>query len=204
MCDPFSQEEFDHFQERFNTAEQVIKRLEDHTDEGLSLPAVNQLRYAAFHMFQLVGAPSDTKRQEQKQKLKNHIDRAIYDACEGLVLFYADQFRVFQDDYRLLVITDVVPGYLSMAKTVQLAYDEVERFRAGKADAAFPENMEQLADTLKTICDDISVARPELNKKLESLNKELESMQTEYRRWRIAILMTAVSILLAVVGLLLR
>ena len=97
----------------FKLAEKKIKFVEN-LDEGLLFPAVNQLRYVAFHLLRESEAQDISLKQEELRKAKNHCQRAIYDSVETGITFCLVKIHEFQEDYKLIVVADVVPAYIDI------------------------------------------------------------------------------------------
>lgn len=92
----------------YGVAEQRIKILEGRPKSGLGIPAVNQLRYAGYHLVKYV---VDRGRADLG-KAKGHCERAIYDSYELELGFYIDDFKEFCDSFDDLTIADTVPDFL--------------------------------------------------------------------------------------------
>jgi len=107
----------------FSIAEARIKQIE-HLGLGLTLPAVNQLRYVACHLLRFDRSESEKEKQEELRKANNHCERAIYDAVETGIIYCLEELREFQKDYKLVGITDIVPSYLD----IRAKANEVSRY----------------------------------------------------------------------------
>lgn len=198
----------------FTYAEQKIKKIEYFAD-GVSFPAVNQLRYVAFHLLraeQLRNGDEDLNKDElhdELKKAKNHCQRAIYDANEAGVVYYLERIRKFKEDYESETIPDIVPNYISYLVKAR----EIKNFlwvvgkkslseRAeglNRIDKEKDNNDYQKSDgyliQLQEIDDILDLARPELNKKIEERRKK---MLISISGLAIGILAILVTILVAV------
>lgn len=174
----------------FTYAEQKIKKIEYFAD-GVSFPAVNQLRYVAFHLLraeQLRNGDEDLNKDElhdELKKAKNHCQRAIYDANEAGVVYYLERIRKFKEDYESETISDIVPNYISYlvkAKKIKNFLWVVgekslsERAKGlNQIDIEKDNNDYKKSDEyfiqIKEIDDILDTARPELNKKIEKRRK---------------------------------
>lgn len=176
----------------FTYAEQKIKKIEYFAD-GVSFPAVNQLRYVAFHLLraeQLRNGDEDLNKDElhdELKKAKNHCQRAIYDANEAGVVYYLERIRKFKEDYESETIPDIVPNYISHLVKAR----EIKKFlwvvgkkslseRAeglNRIDKEKDNNDYQKSDgyliQLQEIEDILDLARPELNKKIDERRKKM-------------------------------
>lgn len=193
----------------FTYAEQKIKKIEYFAD-GVSFPAVNQLRYVAFHLLraeQLRNGDEDLYKDELK-KAKNHCQRAIYDANEAGVVYYLERIKKFKEDYESETIPDIVPNYISHLvkareiknflwvvgeKSLSERAEGLNRIDKGKDNNDYQKSDEYLIQ-LQGIDDVLDLARPELNKKIEKRRKK---MLISTSGLAISILAILVSILVA-------
>jgi len=91
----------------FQQAEDAIKDAEvNHTE--LIVPAVNELRYAGYHITNFLNDPS---RTEEIRLAESHCKRATYDAYEASILFFVSEFKKFKDDYRNVTVGQIVPKF---------------------------------------------------------------------------------------------
>ena len=177
----------------FAYAEQKIKKIEYFAD-GVSFPAVNQLRYVAFHLLRSEqlrngdeGLNEDELHDELK-KAKNHCQRAIYDANEAGVVYYLERIRKFKEDYESETIPDIVPNYISHLVKAR----EIKNFLwvvGKKSLSERAEGLNRIDDKekgnndyqksdeyliqLQEIDDILDLARPELNKKIDERRKKM-------------------------------
>jgi len=174
----------------FAEAEKRIKEIE-HADEGLDIPAINELRYAAFHLLEILTS-SPAKQAAHAPKLTAHLQRAIYDASEALISLQLKELKTFQEDYRLIVVSDVVKNYQELMQQAEEASSLIkgnQRSREGRE--TYYSDALQHVDTLKKTNIILRAARDELNKKL-TLHRR------DSRRWLIGTVIAAVA---ATVGL---
>ncbi|MDR1936260.1 MAG: hypothetical protein LBS49_11900 [Candidatus Accumulibacter sp.] len=202
---PFAQEEFAAWKKGFREAERCLKRLEDETEDGLDITAVNQLRYVAFHLFAALCASEEgdeNKKKEEGRKLKAHLDRAIYDACDGLVQFYLEQIKSFQEDYRSVVITDVLSKYFGLLRSADDAHELINQARAGKGErrGEFSGSVMTASETLKCVCAELVYAREELNKKIRAQKEEKEEKRRTTKQWCWGIALAVITILIGLVS----
>lgn len=117
----------------FKLAEEKIKLVENLNQE-LVIPAVNELRYAGYHMAQFLS--KDGEATEQLHKAQNHCKRAIYDAVEAGVAHQLELIKKFQDDFRMLVLTEHISDYANLRKQILQARDLILRSKAADEDRA--------------------------------------------------------------------
>lgn len=100
----------------FRLAEEKIKLVEN-LNEELPIPAINELRYAGYHMAQYLAGGPDA--DEQLAKAQNHCKRAIFDASEAGVTHQLEVFRVFKHDFRPLIVSETVPDFAQIEAQVR-------------------------------------------------------------------------------------
>ncbi len=159
--------------ELFKLAEEKIKLIENLEDGGLPLPAINQLRYVAFHLLRAENIVEDKIKDEELRKAKNHCQRAIYDAIEIGIIHLLDKIKVFQMDYKLVSIVDIVPSYIPICKRAdEITYFLSEASRRSIEDHSnnrgdYYEKSNELFNELQENVKLLDYSRPELNKKLQ-------------------------------------
>ena len=163
----------------FESAEAKIKLIE-HLDDGLLFSAVNQLRYVSFHLLRFHGITDNDLKNEELRKAKNHCQRSIYDAMEIGIAHYLEQIQDFQQDYKLIVVSDIVPTYLEINKMAE----EVTLFLSENTRNSLDERCDERCDNykesikkfneLREAANLLKFARLELNKKMR--NKRIALM----------------------------
>lgn len=145
----------------FAKAEQVIKRIE-HVDGELIVPAVNQLRYCGNHLTRYLADPSKTEELDDAGK---HCRRATYDAYEASIIYYILSFNKFKDDYSTVVVSEVIPDYSEICRSVNEARSFISNMQ-GKARGIHYADCEQHLNIISDHIDRLNAARDELNKLL--------------------------------------
>ena len=177
--------------ELFALAEEKIKLIE-HLGEGLTFPSVNQLRYVAFHLLRADKTTDENLKKEELRKAKNHCERAIYDAVEPGIVHYLEEIRTFQNDYRMVEITNIIPNYLDISRKADESSGFIsERIKDSISDRSNNQGDQyqeatSLFEELKEAVKLLSYARPELNKKL--------------RKYRLVFLVSVATLIVAAMG----
>jgi len=179
------QEDIDTWRDLFASAERRIKEIE-HGNEGLDIPAINELRYAGFHLLEVL-KHGNTNSVHERQKVTAHIKRAIYDASEALIGIQLKDICKFQDDYRLVVVAEVIPEYQKLMESAEAASELVRGPHKDhdNRDCYYEEALKYV-DELKRVNRILRAGRQELNKRLEI------KRQTS-RRWAIGLAVGAIS-----------
>lgn len=174
----------------FAEAEKRIKEIE-HFNEGLDIPAINELRYVSFHLLEILTSPP-AAQESHNAKVISHLQRAIYDACEALISLQLKELRKFQEDYRLTVVSDVINNYQELMQNAEEASSLIkgkQRGHDGRED--YYADALKHVDVLQKINITLRAARDELNKKLNIQRRDS-------RRWVIGI---GTALIAAIVGL---
>lgn len=177
-------------------AEARLKRTERVRRE-LIIPAVNELRYAGFHLLEGLTSNDESQRTEQLTKAHRHCKRACYDAVEAEVLYLIGQFDEFRGAYKDLVLTEVADlHWLQLIQTVRTAQKFV-REKAGESRDEYHTGLIAQCDALVAVLDGCEAARDELNKLRRSQEKTRHSERISTWRWRLG---TAIAVVAALAG----
>lgn len=168
---------------------QQLEPLQKETElvaKGLDAAALNETRNATYHL--LIGLCDSTKCEKEIEKAESHAKRAIYDCHEAILLNELEKFKVFKEDYKDVVITDVISDYPERCKNAESAKDKIVEIR--KADVQYAndnvnkyspdrnkqyENIAPHLDIIKENNKILEQARTELNKQIRKENSN--------RRW---------------------
>ncbi len=158
--------ELDHL---FKLAEEKIKQIENLQNDGLSIPSINQLRYAGQHTLASLVANNEKVINDNIYEAKDHCKRAIYDAMEIGIVFLLGNIKSFKEEYRFVTITDIIPDYVKKLQRVE----EIKNF-IGQASRNKVESFNQVQavfDEIKQIYSEFDISREELNKKYNNYRK---------------------------------
>jgi hypothetical protein len=164
----------DEYNEAFCDAERCIKSVEEASYaksiisrgiflRGLLFPAVNELRYAAFHAIQASKKETEDERKEAWTEAIKHCHRAAYDGLESQFQYLINTCGNFQYDYRSILIADIVKDYQEDCQRLNY-FKTVDHKRDGDHEKYW-EKMQTYVSELEKICTKWETARPELNKK---------------------------------------
>lgn len=148
--------------ERFAEAEVAIKEVED-TGSELIVPAVNQLRYTGNHLIRYLNDPSDIDSLTDAVK---HCKRATYDAYEAAILNQLMEYRKFKDDYRNVIVADIVSDYSELARQIEEARKFARDNNQSKTRGDYYMAGRDHLKTITTNVAKLSACRDELNKKI--------------------------------------
>lgn len=153
----------------FRQAEEKIKLVENLSQE-LSIPAVNELRYAGYHMAQYLSGNGES--EIELRKAQNHCKRAIYDAVEAGITHQLEMVRIFQHDFKVLILSDFIPNYPALQKQIREARDLILAPKSDHSDrAAYYEECVAHLEKLRAGLDKLDEHREELLKRLKLRNR---------------------------------
>ena len=164
---PFSLLKEAGFSSWFKKAEQAVKEVE-YIHVELTMPAVNELRYAGYHIANFLDNPAAA---DELDRAIGHCKRAIYDAYEASILYQIKEFRVFNDDYRNIVVSEVLADYNDIHHKVTGILDFIRDTDKETKDEHYSA-CKQHHNELKEIIKRLNSAREELNKKIRSERKK--------------------------------
>ena len=149
------------FSSLFHQAESAIKDIEI-SDRELIIAAVNELRYAGYHIANLISQPDQA---EELTKAENHCKRAIYDAYEAHIIFLVFEFKTFKTDYSNTIISNIIPKYSEYRKQANTIISFIKNTDK-ETKAEHYEKCRIYSSQLKDIVDELDAARDELNKQI--------------------------------------
>ncbi len=181
----------------FALAEKKIKQVEQINHEGLSIPSVNQLRYAGQHCLDSLVIDDYKEIENNIYEAKDHCKRAIYDAMEIGIVTILEKIQIFNKDYKYITITDVLPDYINTLGRIR----EIQSYIGKTSRRDIENNYEEIQDIdnsykeIQLLFDEVvqiekvlESARPELNKKINN--------------WRRGLILALISISIALIGIL--
>lgn len=156
----------------YDKADSFGREVADFRSE-VSIPVHNQLRYAGHHLLQSIDDNGTVADADQLADAKGHCKRAMYEAAEAGIIHALREMEDFRDEFRDIVVKDVVDNYLDMLVQSEAARDLIITGRAGRESvesqtAEFMESFRALTHTLRTL----DAARDDLNAKKRALVRE--------------------------------
>ena len=128
-------DQFKEIQDIYDTAERFIKEVEL-CHESVPFPAINQLRYAGHHLLKGLVQDKPQGLNDEFGDVKDHCNRAIYEAADAGLLYLFRLLHKFQTDFKDVPITKVVPNYLTILK---LAKDAKAELANGRLERQSPK-----------------------------------------------------------------
>lgn len=155
--------------ELFAEAERAIKEVED-SDGELVVPAVNQLRYTGNHLVRYLSNPAN---KDELRDAEKHCKRAVYDAYEAAMLYYMLEYQKFQDDYRKVQISLIIPDYSEIRHAIEKARLFFRNNNENKTRGDVYRDGKQYLLTIKEQVEKFNANREELNKLIKKERRNL-------------------------------
>lgn len=174
----------------FDEAEKKIKYIEM-IGEDLPIPAINELRYAGCHITRSWSLQNDPEGLEEVNRAIKHGKRANYDAIEIGILYYLENLRQFQEDYRMTEISSSFPEYIELCNDAEKASQMVLN-RDIESRGDFWENLYDDFRKMEKNFKKLKVVRPELNKKLKTHEQDKRKHRQRMAATFLAIIVTIV------------
>lgn len=159
----------------------------------ISIPAHNQLRYAGHHFLQAINDDIELVDEEQLRRAKNHCERAMYEAAEAGIISALDSIRAFRQDYKDIVVSDVLGSYTDKLVLARKAQDLLARGRADQASAV--TRVSEYMNTFR----ELRAAAETLEAARDDLNAKVMAQVRETRRFALRLLVTVLGIVGAIV-----
>ena len=180
----------------YETADRFAREIAEFRTE-IAIPAYNELRYAGYHLLRALNDDGKIVDEEQLRRARNHCERAMYEAAEAGIISALDSIRAFRQDYKDIVVGDVVPDYADKLVLAKNAQDLLASGRSGRSSAT--GQVSDYMDTfreLRTALDKLEVSRDDLNAKITAEAREI-------RRFALQLALTVLGIVItAVIGIL--
>ena len=157
-------QEVQNYHKLFSLAENACKRVELLCLEGVLFPAVNELRYAGFHLKLALVADSEKDVLKEIRLGQDHAGRAGHDAYDALAIFYIEQCDVFIEEFKTVSIPKAYPGYLTDLGKLQNARRALaDAYRKATVELDLAAKEAQV-DLLEEVYNNFEIARGEANK----------------------------------------
>jgi len=172
------EERLEEVKELYALAKNQIKQLEA-MGEGISIPAINELRYVGEHILHASTADNENEKSLQLDKAEARCWRAISDGAELGSIFALEKLKGYQEEYKGLSVTEYIPEYteiLDLAVRLQSLLV--------KSDAIDPQKYYiEVNKYLPLLMEKLSI----VEKTREILHKELKSKQQTTKGWLLGI-----------------
>ena len=169
----------------YDEADQYVREIAEYRDAA-SVPALNQLRYAGHHFLEAIGDDGSIQSEEAFRRAYNHCERALYDATDAGITFALKQINRFKEDFKDIVITEVIPDYLDYLEKAENAKDMLGRSRSQPPLVRAKEYMEVFRD-MREITTKLDVSR-------DSCTVALRKARRDSRRFYLSFIVAALGV----------
>jgi hypothetical protein len=190
----------DLFVSAFSEAESHLKRVEllvlstvrkvpvsDEEVKGLLMPAVNELRYAGYHITKALTAISAEDEESAYDIAIKHCRRSSYDSLEAGLQFCLEECGTFRHDYRLVQIARIMPCYAE------------DRIRLNKIKDSL--TVLQSKETYYKGVEEHLIALSEILERWDAYREDLNKGLADARRNRLLLVLGVATFLVALVGI---
>lgn len=180
---------FEEVQSLYALAKEQISQIEAMGD-GLSVPAMNELRYVGEHILRASTAENDEEKEEELRKAEVHCWRAISDGAELGSIIALEKLNEFQNEYKGLLVTEYIPEYqeiIRLASSLQSLLAKSENIDPREyylqINKYLPELMEKLSVVEHT---------------RDILHRKLKSKQRATKSWLLGVFLSIAASILPV------
>jgi len=180
-----------HIRIAYSTADDLTRKVANFRSD-VSIPAHNELRYAGFHLLKSLDDNGCISNHDEAVKARNHCQRAMYEAADAGILSALDMIAIFRNDYKNIVIADVVPDIVNIYGRARNAQKLIETGRKhSHQEAIVPDEFISCFLGLTKDCETLEDSR-------EELNKIIRTDRIAGKRWLIGICVGIFAILISV------
>lgn len=168
------------FRAEYEAADE-LSRIVANFRKQVAIPAHNELRYAGHHYLKARSDDGTDTDLDQLQRAIAHCQRAAYEAADAGIMSALDMIHIFMNDYRRIVVADIVPNYGEIKRTSREAQRLLSQAREHTGDVPIVnEEYRQMFLILKEHVEALEDHRDELNKRIQN-------ERDRYLRWIFAI-----------------
>ena len=114
----------------------------------------------------ITATPSDGDYDEEIQRAIRHSERALYEAYDGAIFFLLVEFQKFKEDYRNVVVSEIIDNFIELEQTMKRAKQFLERARTQSVERAdYYQEIQEIYPSIVSVVETLDAARDELNKK---------------------------------------
>lgn len=193
---------FDTVKRHYRRAERAIKRCDTLTD-AVPTPAINQLRYAGYHILSAISADKAENAAKTAQELieaDEHCKRAWLDAFDSVTRYHLRVIRTFEErQYPLRMIEKHIPDFVPAMIHARNVY-RIYRAPAMVQEMSVVQRVRRIGEQKK-----VASLFKRLTKLDRAFNDALTDENAAERKWRklSAFISGTTSVLTSVFGLLL-
>jgi len=162
----------------FQKADELIQEVKATTCTEV-IPAVLQLRYAAWHLICCLKYDLDNDQEKKLDEYRNvveHSDRAIFEACRYGIVFCMQAVKEFKESYDKDILSSVISNYSEKMHSFSKARDfvKIKGDKSTRAKACYEHFV-----SLRDILDELKACEADLNEIRKKRYDELAQKQLE-------------------------
>lgn len=182
------------FHRLYNEADNFAREISEFRDE-ISIPAYNELRYAGYHIIKALNDNGTISDEEQLRRAISHCERAEYEAAEAGIISVIESISRFREDFKNIVIGDIIPSYSDIIIKVRKAQDLLALGRSDEITSS--ERASRYMETFR----ELRQADETLEANRDDLNARLSEQVRGKRRFIISsLLIILTSVIAAIIG----
>ena len=178
----------------YDTADEFAREVAEFRSE-IPIPAYNELRYAGHHLLQALDDSGYISSNEQLRRAISHCERAMYEAAEAGIISTLESINRFREDYKNIVVKDVVDNYSSILVKARKAQDLLARGRSDQMSSS--ERASCYMETFRQLRDDSEM----LEASRDDLNAKVSEQVRDNRRFVVRTLLIVFGAVVAVAGI---
>lgn len=160
-----------------------LARTVAHYNGTVAIPAHNELRYAGYHLLSALSDDAAIINDEEIRRAISHCERSIYEAAEAGITDALERIGEFKEDYKSLVIVDVIPDWPKILVEADKAREFIVQGRRENDPEAKFQRYEETFKNLVERCRLLDANRDDLNTKIRQQNLEDERRKADDRRF---------------------
>ena len=157
--------------ELYDKADGFAREVAQYRDD-VAIPAHNELRYAGHHLLQALDDNGEVSDEEQMRRACAHCERAMYEAGEAGIVYALRQFNQFRQDYRNVIVSEVVGDYAAITKLALSAQSEMSRARSRESPPLTTDRYLEVFRELREKVALLEASRDDLNAKQRQLKAD--------------------------------
>lgn len=185
--------DLEHLRHHYDNADGFCREVQSFIQEA-GVPAINELRYAGYHLLHALTNDSEPA-EDQITKAVNHCKRASYEAAEAGIITCLIKISIFKDDYKRVVISDVVDDWHEILRDCEKCKSELATSREKGDDRSGDFDIHM--DAFRLLRDHCAI----LDASRDDMNKKIRKEQSNQRRFVFNVSVAIIGIIVAIIAL---
>jgi len=182
-------------EKNFKNAESRIKNAEL-LNQKLSIPSINELRYAGHHLLKATQEIEELKILEELDKANRHTKRSYYDAIEASLLYKLKEIQQFDEEYRIIPETlTVIHDYNSKISKISNIIEKIQEIDVETREEKY-KIIDKYYNSIKEINNEFKMSVSTI---VNLIDRNEQIQQKEHRKFIITILLAIVAIVVTII-----